>query len=182
MKVKFIKSIHNFKDYNGFNLPEFAFAGRSNVGKSSLINTIVNIKIAHTSKKPGKTKSINFFLIEDKYIFADLPGYGYAKVSKEEILRWKELIESYISQSKHLKVVFILIDIFRGLESEEIALIEWLNYIKKPYKIIFTKIDKLSKNELNEKIKIYSDYNPIYFSSLTKAGKKDLIRYIEEVV
>lgn len=179
MKVKFLNSISNFADYKGFNLPEFAFAGRSNVGKSSLINTLVNTKIAYTSKKPGKTRLINFFLIEEKFVFADLPGYGYAKVSKEEMLKWKNLIESYISNSKNLKTVFILIDINRGLEQEEITLMDWLNFLKKPYKIIFTKIDKLSKNELNKKIKFFSDFNPIYFSSLTKTGRKELISYIE---
>lgn len=182
IKVQFLKSINNSNDYKGFNLPEFAFAGRSNVGKSSLINSIVNTKIAHTSKRPGKTRLINFFLVQEKYIFADLPGYGYAKVSKEEILKWKQLIEGYISHSKNLRTVFILVDITRGIEQEEMALIDWLNYIKKPYKIIFTKVDKISKNELKEKIKTYSYLNPIFFSSATKFGKNELIKYIEGVI
>ncbi|MCX7991604.1 MAG: ribosome biogenesis GTP-binding protein YihA/YsxC [Proteobacteria bacterium] len=182
MKVKFLKSIYDFKDYKGFNLPEFAFAGRSNVGKSSLINTLVNTKIAHTSKTPGKTRAINFFLIEDKYVLADLPGYGYAKITKEAQLSWKELIENYITSSKNLKILFILADISRGLEDEELTLIDWLKYIKRPYKIIFTKTDKLSRNELRTKINTYKDLSPLYFSSVNNEGKRELIKFIEEAL
>lgn len=179
MKVEFLRSIHNFKDYKGFNLPEFAFAGRSNVGKSSLINCLLNTKIAHTSKTPGKTRAINFFSVDGRYILADLPGYGYAKVSKDEMLKWKDLIEAYISHSKRLKTVFILVDILRGLEEEERMLIDWLNYLKKPSKIVFTKIDKLSKNELRKKIDELSDITPLFFSSKTKEGKKEILKLIE---
>lgn len=181
-KYKFLKSIHIFKDYKGFSLPEFAFAGRSNVGKSSLINALVNSKIAHTSKTPGKTKSINFFLIEDRYVLADLPGYGYAKVSKEEIFKWKELVESYITYSEKLRMVFIVIDIQRGPEEEEINLMDWLSHIKKPYRVIFSKIDRLSKNELRHKMINYESLKPIYFSSLNKFGKREIIKIIEEVL
>lgn len=179
MNIEFLKSIYNFKDYKDYNLPELAFAGRSNVGKSSLINTLVNRKIAHTSKIPGKTRSINFYKIDNKLIFVDLPGYGYAKISKEAIVGWKELVESYITQSKNLKMIFLLVDISRGLEEEEHTLIDWLSYLKKPYKIIFTKIDKLSKSQLYEKIKEFSSLNPLFFSSKTKEGKSEFFKFLK---
>ncbi len=182
MKVEFLKSLFDFKDYKGFGLPEFAFAGRSNVGKSSLINCLLNTKIAHTSKTPGKTRSINFYLIENRYILTDLPGYGYAKVSHQEMLKWKNLVESYISQARELRMVFVLSDILRGLEDEEEMLLDWLKILRKPSKIIFTKIDRLSKNEMIKKMNELNWLSPIYFSSKTKEGKQKVIKILEELV
>lgn len=179
MKVEFVRSIYNIEDYKYINLPEVAFAGRSNAGKSSLINTLFNSKIAHTSKKPGKTKCINFFKIEDRFVVADLPGYGYAAVSKKMQNDWKDLIETYITQSKLLKMVFILVEAKRGLEFEETQLIDWLNYLNKPFTLVFTKIDKIGKNELALVKKSVKEYAPIFFSSKTKEGRKELISVLK---
>lgn len=181
MKVEFLKSIYRIEDYKPFRLPEVAFAGRSNVGKSSLINTLLNCKIAHTSKKPGKTKAVNFFKVEDRLILVDLPGYGYSAVPKKLKGEWKELIEGYIENSPFLKMVFILVDAKRGIEEEEKQLMEWLEYLKRPFTIVFTKIDKLSKNEVAQLKKEMEDKNPIFFSSLTKVGKKEIFSKLKEL-
>ncbi len=182
MKAEFIKSVYDFNDYKGFGLPEFAFAGRSNVGKSSLINCILNTRIAHTSKTPGKTRSINFYMVEKRFILTDLPGYGYAKVSNQEILRWKELVESYILKSKNLRMVFVLADIARGIEYEETMLLDWLKILRKPAQIVFTKIDRLSRSEMVKKDNELKWISPVYFSSKTKEGKKSIIKIIEDML
>jgi len=180
MKVELLKCLYNPKDYKDTGFVEFAFAGRSNAGKSSLINTLYMCNIAKVSKMPGKTKTINLFKIEDKYVIADFPGYGYAKVPIEAMLHWQKLIEHYITHSKRLNTVFILTDIRRGIEDEEIMLMDWLKSLKKNYKIVFTKIDKLNKNELFKAREKYSTLEPFYFSALTKEGRKDILKYIGE--
>lgn len=182
MKIEFLKGVYSPEEYKTFNLPEFAFCGRSNVGKSSLINALFQCKIAHTSKKPGKTRCINFFKVENSYIIADLPGYGYAEVSKKMQDDWKVLIEHYITSSQCLKKVFILVDVKRGLEQEELQLIDWLQFNKKIFRIVMTKIDKISKNELALAKKRVADYSPIFFSSVTKEGKKELQSDIREAL
>lgn len=179
MFVEFVKSIYKIEDYTSFNLPEIAFSGKSNVGKSTLINALFQCKIAHTSKRPGKTKCINFYNVEKKFIVADLPGYGYASVPKKMQDDWKALIESYITTSKLLKKVFVLVDVKRGIEEKELQLMDWLSYINKPFKVIFTKIDKVNKNELLLAKKRYENYTPLYFSSLTKEGKKEIFAEIK---
>lgn len=179
MRIEFLKSVFRFEDYAPYAQPEFAFGGRSNVGKSSLINTMFHCKIAHTSKTPGKTQCINFFKVENKYIIADLPGYGYARVSKEMQNHWKRLIESYIEKSACLKRVFILADIKRGLLDEELMFMEWLDHIRMPYKIVFTKIDKLSRNETAVMKRKYTELSPVFFSSVTGEGKKELLGILE---
>ncbi|GAB4440367.1 MAG: ribosome biogenesis GTP-binding protein YihA/YsxC [bacterium] len=179
MKVEFLKSVYNIEDYKNLNLPEIAFSGRSNVGKSSLINTLFNYKIAHTSKKPGKTKCINFFKVEDRFLVVDLPGYGYAAVSKKMQNDWKDLIEAYIARSRCLRRVFILVEAKRGLEFEEMQLMEWLDHLKRPFTLVFTKIDKIGKNELAVVKKHYSEYNPLFFSAVTKEGRKELITILK---
>jgi len=182
LKVEFLKGVYNPEEYKTFNLPELAFCGRSNVGKSSLINAVFQCKIAHTSKKPGKTRCINFFKVDDRYIIADLPGYGYAEVSKKMQDDWKRLIEAYITTSASLKKVFILVDVKRGLEQEELQLIDWLKYHKKAFRIVMTKIDKITKNEFSLAKKRFSDINPVFFSSVTKDGRKELLSEIKEAL
>lgn len=179
MKVNLIKCLYNSLEYKDTGLTEFAFAGRSNSGKSSMINALFNCNIAKVSKTPGKTRTINLYNVDDKYVIADLPGYGYAKVDNETIIHWKNLIEGYLKNSKRLDTVFILTDVRRGLDSDEMILIDWLKTIKKNYRIIFTKIDKISKNELN----LIKKNNPLdeytfYFSCLTKEGKQEILKYL----
>lgn len=133
-------------------LPEIAFAGRSNVGKSSLINTLAGVpKLARTSNTPGRTRLINWFrVVPDKgqpIFFVDLPGYGYAKVSRAMRESWRPLIESYISARKVLCGLVVLIDIRRGVEEEEKELVEWLRILDVPLIVVLTKCDKLAKNK-----------------------------------
>lgn len=179
MKVSLIKCLYNSSDYKDTGLIEFAFAGRSNAGKSSAINTLFNCSIAKVSKTPGKTRTINLYNIDDKYVIADLPGYGYAKVGGNMMLNWKSLIEGYLKNSKRLDTIFILADVRRGLDNDEMMLIDWLTAIKKNYRIIFTKIDKISKNEFN----LIKKNNPLndlsfYFSAITKEGRLDILKYL----
>ncbi|MHB2148115.1 ribosome biogenesis GTP-binding protein YihA/YsxC [Calditrichota bacterium LG25] len=141
--------------------PEVAFLGRSNVGKSSLINAVLGKRnLALTSSSPGKTRGINYFLVDKKYFFVDLPGYGFAKISKSERLKWQKLIESYLLQSKLLKILCLLIDSRRDIMESDAQMVDWLQYQEKPFFIVLTKTDKLSKNQLRQVIKKYQDYFP----------------------
>ncbi|APF19154.1 ribosome biogenesis GTP-binding protein YihA/YsxC [Caldithrix abyssi] len=141
--------------------PEVAFLGRSNVGKSSLINAVLGKKnLALTSSSPGKTRGINYFLVDKKYFFVDLPGYGFAKISKSERLKWQKLIESYLLQSKLLKILCLLIDSRRDIMESDAQMVDWLQYQEKPFFIVLTKTDKLSKNQLRQVIKKYQDFFP----------------------
>ena len=136
------------------NLPEVAFAGRSNVGKSSLLNSIVNRKnLAFTSSTPGKTQQINFFLVENKWSFADLPGFGYAAIGKKERLKWKELNLAYLENRINLKLVCCLVDSRHDPMDNDLALIETLENIDRKYIIILTKCDKLSQKNIDERKK-----------------------------
>ncbi len=167
--------------------PELAFAGRSNSGKSSLINALIGGKHARTSSKPGKTILINFYDYEDKILFADLPGYGYAKVAKKLRHSWKGLIEEYLLERDSLKAVFIISDVRRGLESDELDLADWLQQAGLPFYFIFTKTDKLSSNELaNRKKHLSSSHKTIktrffYVSVLKKSGIEELKAEIDNI-
>ncbi|MCX6625637.1 MAG: ribosome biogenesis GTP-binding protein YihA/YsxC, partial [Acidobacteria bacterium] len=128
-------------------LPEVAFLGRSNVGKSSLLNSLTKSKrLAFTSSKPGCTQAINFFRIADQYCFADLPGYGYARVSRETRAGWKGLIESYLLNRQELRLSLLLLDARRGWMDRDLELKEWLEYHRRPLIVVATKFDKL-KNQ-----------------------------------
>ncbi len=174
------------------NLPEFGFIGRSNVGKSSLINMLVGKKdLAMTSSKPGKTLLINHFLINDNWHLVDLPGYGYAKISKDYRHKMREMIESYILKREQLINLFLLID--SRLEPQKIDLdfINWLGENGIPFSIVFTKIDKLSKKavEVNltaykEKLnEIWDELPPIFVTSSEKqVGKEEILLYLGEIM
>ena len=165
-KVEFLKSVYKDSQFPKQALPSIAFAGRSNVGKSSVINRILSKKeIAKTSDKPGKTISINYFIINDRFYFIDLPGYGYAKVPIEIREQWKDLIERFIENNRDLKCVVLIIDIRHGIDEKDKVMIDWLNAIKKPYIIVATKADKLSNNLINKNIesirKVVTDRIPL---------------------
>ncbi len=160
-------------------MPEIAFAGRSNVGKSSLINTLINRKnLVKTSATPGKTRLINFFSINDRFIFVDLPGYGYAKVSKQERALWGPMVEAYLTGRQNLKGVIILQDIRRSPEAEEKDLADFLHHIGVPFFYIFTKADKLSKNKQISRVKqvrktfSLKEDEFVIFSAKTGQGKE----------
>ncbi|QQS45564.1 MAG: YihA family ribosome biogenesis GTP-binding protein [Acidobacteriota bacterium] len=128
--------------------PEVAFIGRSNVGKSSLINSLLGVKgLARTSSTPGRTQSINFFLINDSYFFVDLPGYGYAKISKEKRLEWGKLIERYLAEREQLVLCILIVDARHEPSPLDLQMKSWLQHYGLPYLVVSTKVDKLSKNE-----------------------------------
>ncbi|MCR4739526.1 MAG: ribosome biogenesis GTP-binding protein YihA/YsxC [Lachnospiraceae bacterium] len=170
--------------------PEIAFAGKSNVGKSSLINALMNRKsLARTSSVPGKTQTINYYNINNMLYFVDLPGYGYAKVSKSEKEKWGRLIERYLATSKMLKAVFLLIDIRHEPGDNDIRMYEWI--VSKGYEpiIIATKSDKIKRSQKDKQLKLIKDtleVKPgtviIPFSSLSKDGRDDIYEKIDQIL
>jgi GTP-binding protein len=169
--------------------PEFAFIGRSNVGKSSLINMICNKKVAHTSGKPGKTKLINHFLVNNAWYVVDLPGYGYASVSKTDRVEFEKFISFYILERKNLVCLFVLIDIRLPLQAIDAQFMQWLAENEIPFCIIFTKMDKLSKSELQKNLAAFKKEmlltwedmpDCIISSAEKKVGKEDILDFIQE--
>ena len=169
------------------NKPEYAFAGKSNVGKSSLINALLNRKsLARTSSKPGKTQTINFYNVNNELYFVDLPGYGFAKVSKEEQAKWGKMIEKYLDNSKMLKGVFLLVDIRHESNSNDVMMYNWI--IEKGFTpiIIATKSDKIKRSMLQKQLKIVreslgadSSTKIIPFSAETKDGRDEIYKILE---
>lgn len=134
-------------------MPEFAFVGRSNVGKSSLINKLVNRKaLARTSQQPGKTQTINYFRLNDSFYFVDLPGYGYAKVSKELQAKWGKMIERYLLKSKQLKLIFQLVDIRHEPSAGDKQMHDWIAANKLPSIVLVTKADKVSRSQISKQL------------------------------
>jgi GTP-binding protein len=170
---------------------EFAFIGRSNVGKSSLINYITNNgSLAKVSKTPGKTKLINHFLINNEWYLVDLPGYGYAKVSKDKRQEWGQFIEDFILHRKALKQLFVLVDSRISPQTLDLDFISWLEDNKIPFTIIYTKIDKLNQKELNlfnntfrNEVKKYTkkELNILQASSNKKIGADKILNFIKEL-
>src|SRR5215510_9100485 len=160
--------------------PEIAFAGRSNVGKSSLINRLLDRSIARTSSTPGRTRQLNFFVVNNNLTFVDLPGYGYAQVAKQERGQWQKLIEDYLIHSRQLRAVVIILDIRRGPEEEEEALCNFLSYHQRPFLIVATKCDKLKRGQLEQQRKALAvrlDGHPLFlFSAQDGSGKDELWR------
>ena len=173
------------------NLPEYAFIGRSNVGKSSLINMLTNHKkLAKTSGKPGKTQLINHFIINENWFLVDLPGYGYAKVSKDKRKTFQEFIKDYFNKRKQLVCSFVLVDSRHEPQKTDLEFMAFLGENGIPFCIVFTKTDKLNKSMLPKNIKNYKkvlletwEELPPYFisSSTNKAGKEEILDYIDQV-
>ncbi len=189
MKIKEAEFLCSARGLSQFpeRLPEIAFAGRSNVGKSSLINTLLNRKgLAKTSSTPGKTRTINFYRINRAFYMVDLPGYGFAKVSKKERMDWKGLVEGYFNGGRDIRGVILVVDMRRGLEEEEFMVVEWMEYLSIPLAIVLTKADKLSRNARAEQLREVRsalrgiDCEVIPFSSLTKEGRKEVWRVIQD--
>lgn len=170
--------------------PEIAFAGKSNVGKSSLINALMNRKsYARTSAQPGKTQTINYYNINEELYFVDLPGYGYAKVSQEVKAKWGKMVENYLKRSKTLQAVFLLIDIRHEPSANDKQMYEWI--LSNGYHpiIIATKSDKINRSQLQKHIKmirtgleVEKDTILIPFSAQSKQGREDIYRLIEELI
>ncbi|MBH69878.1 MAG: YihA family ribosome biogenesis GTP-binding protein [Flavobacteriales bacterium] len=188
--AKFIISSTDYKKCPQPTLPEYAFIGRSNVGKSSLINSIVNQKnLAKVSSKPGKTQLINHFLINDKWYLVDLPGFGYAKISKTKRQEFQKMTSNYLSYRDNLMCLFVLIDLRLKPQIIDQNFMQWLAIAKIPFKIVFTKSDKVNKNSLTKNIKKYKEYMrkeweeiPEIFitSSLKKTGLIEIENFINQ--
>ena len=194
MEVKsavFVISNSNVSKCPEGTLPEYAFIGRSNVGKSSLINMITNHKgLAMTSQKPGKTQLINHFLINDKWYLVDLPGYGYAQRGKEGRENIRKIIENYILEREQLTNLFVLLDCRHEPQKIDLEFMEWLGESGIPFSVIFTKTDKISKGKLAENIEVYrnkmfeiwEELPPFFVSSSEKAeGKEEILKYIGSI-
>ncbi|MDU1909882.1 ribosome biogenesis GTP-binding protein YihA/YsxC [Fusobacterium sp.] len=188
-QADFVKSAVYEKDYpEQLNNMEFAFVGRSNVGKSSLINSITGRKkLAKTSKTPGRTQLINYFKINNEFFIVDLPGYGFAKVPKEMKAEWGKTMDRYIA-SPRKKLVFVLLDIRRIPSQEDIEMLVYLDHHDIPFKIIFTKMDKVSNNEkfkimkeIKKKIEFHNE-DVFFHSSLSDNGKEDILNFIETML
>ena len=183
---KFVGSFYTLDQVPRDGRPHIAFAGRSNVGKSSLLNRIVGMKkMAKVSTTPGKTRALNFFLINNKFYLVDLPGYGYAKVSKKMREEWGRMIETYLDESRDLIGLVLLLDCRRDPTPEDHELVEWLGERGIPSLIVVTKTDKLTRDKTNRKIMQVErafDVSAIAFSAVTGTGKGELIGSIIDLV
>ena len=188
ISAEFIKSAVWPEQYPPATLPEIAFVGRSNVGKSSLINVLVGRKnLAKTSNSPVRTQLINFFTINESLSFVDLPGYGFAKVSQSVKKNWGEMVETYLKERQSLALVVFILDIRRHPSKDDLSLRDWLEHYRIPYLNILTKTDKLSNNQaiarkraIEKNLQVSSEKKPILFSAKTQKGKSDIWRFIEE--
>lgn len=172
--------------------PEFAFIGRSNVGKSSLINMLTsNSKLAKTSASPGKTQKINHFVINNQWYLVDLPGYGYAKVSKSQRAVFRKMIDDYILNRQNLVNLFVLIDCRHEPQEIDVEFINWLGESRVPFTIIFTKADKIGPNVLKSKVEAYKEHllqtwetlpDMLVSSAVNKMGQEEILDYIEKII
>ncbi|WP_281658296.1 ribosome biogenesis GTP-binding protein YihA/YsxC [Halobacillus sp. Cin3] len=167
------------KQYPNQPIPEIALAGRSNVGKSSFINKMIQRKnLARTSSKPGKTQTLNFYIINDKFHFVDVPGYGYAKVSKKERAKWGEMMEEYFAEREQLKATALIIDVRHKPSEDDQAMYDYLKHFDVPVMVIATKLDKIKKGQRHKQLKMIQEVlemeeedTLIPFSSETGEGK-----------
>lgn len=193
MKIKtaeYIGSFANISQLPQMNYPEVAFAGRSNVGKSSLINKLLNRKnLARTSSTPGKTRLLNFYFINEKFYFVDLPGFGYAKLSTQEREHWKQLIEGYIQNREQLRGIIQLFDIRHPPTQLDVMMSEWAGFLRVPTLFVGTKVDKVKRSRRNKQLAIaQKKFNLpdkdfiILFSSKTGEGKDEVWHCIQKII
>ena len=183
--TEFIKSAFHQADWPQDAKPEIAFLGRSNVGKSSLINSLLGVRgLARTSSTPGRTQSVNFFLINDSFRFVDLPGYGYARAPKAVKAKWSAAAETYLAKRDQLVLSIHIVDSRHEPSKQDLQLHEWLVHHDKPHLIVATKSDKLSNNELRKNIdrasRLFISDQILVYSAATKRGREDLWRVIEK--
>jgi GTP-binding protein len=182
MDVSFLVSAFGQSQYPPADKPEVAFAGRSNVGKSSLINVLLNRKkLARISSTPGRTQSINFFSVDALFYAVDLPGYGFARVPREVRATWGKMIETYLRSRSNLKAVVVIIDIRRGLTNADLDLLHYLERFGKKAIVVLTKADKLSRqqcrskvNEIRNELTDIHEDRPIRFSAKTREGREEV--------
>ena len=183
--AEFLLSASTKRQFPAETLPEIAFAGRSNVGKSTLINSLLNRKkLVKTSATPGKTQLINFFKVNDKFYFVDLPGYGYAKVPESVRRKWQNLVEAYLSERKTLRNVVLIIDSRHNPTSQDRQLLEWLKYFQRPSLIVASKIDKLKRGQVKnhlQKIKnnLSIESAPLGHSSMQYGSREEIWKKLD---
>ena len=190
-EVEFIGSFERESQCPQEMVPEYAFIGRSNVGKSSLINMLCNRKgLAKVSNTPGKTQTINFFKVDDSWNLVDLPGYGYAKISKKMRDKWEDMIERFLITRSQLQVIFVLIDSRHDLQTIDLEFINWLGDRRVPFVLVYTKIDKLKKAQVGENIEKIQNSMLQYWNSLPdqfitsaekKDGRKEILNFIGDL-
>jgi len=181
MEVSFLGSY--FRSFPPKDKPEFVFVGRSNVGKSSLINMVTGREVARVSKEPGRTRAVNYFLLEKKVYLVDVPGYGFAKVSKRERDRWRSMMDHYFRQRKdNIAKVFLLIDGVVGVQKLDRVMIRWLRYERIPFVVVLTKSDKATQSEISRVLKgvreCAGSVNVILSSAKEGRGRKDIIKIL----
>ena len=188
-KSRFVRSLSAFAEFPGQGLPEIAMVGKSNVGKSSLINSLTgNSKLARTSAEPGKTRLVNLYLIDEAYFLVDLPGYGFAKAPKQEKEKWAEMIEGYLRASKHLRRVFQLVDLRHAPTEDDQLMVEYLRHYEIPFTVVATKADKLSKAQRSRSVPVIcrtlgvQPWEVMVCSSRDGTGKERLLELIAEEV
>jgi len=189
--ARFVISNTDYRKCPSPTLPEYAFIGRSNVGKSSLINMLTHqTKLAKTSAKPGKTQLINHFKINDNWYLVDLPGYGWASTGKEKRYQFTKMIEEYLTNRSNLRCVFVLVDIRHPMQANDSDFMLWLGERQIPFCLIFTKTDKLPKSKITAQIERYREQMlefweamPRYFytSSLKKQGRAEVLEFIHQL-
>ena len=189
INAKFIESAYKYSQIPESDLPEIAFAGRSNVGKSSLMNCMLNRKnLVKVSAKPGKTQSLNFFLVDEAMHLVDLPGYGYAKVPKSLQNEWQKLITDYLETRENLRCVVVIIDIRHALKIQDRELVNWLFSHHIPHFLVYTKADKLSRGQCQKQATLLDSAlgiaaeKRIVFSSKTGLGKEKLVEKINQFI
>src|SRR6201988_4405048 len=190
MKVtsaEFVKSAFSETDWPKDRQPEIAFLGRSNVGKSSLINSLLSVRaLARTSSTPGRTQSLNFFLINEQFRFVDLPGFGYARVPQEIRSSWGDLVTGYLANRRQLVLSIHIVDSRHEPTKQDLQLHEWLEHSNKPQLIVATKSDKLSNNELRKNLEhiaqVLEDDSVVAYSAKTGRGREELWRAIKSAI
>ena len=189
-KAEFVCSFVDIKNLPEDNLPEIALVGRSNVGKSSLINKVVNRKnLAKSSSTPGKTRMLNYYIMNDEWYMVDLPGYGFAKVSKVEREKWGKMVESYLSSRQQLRGVVQLLDIRHPPSQNDILMKEWLEHYERPILMVATKADKVSRNEkqknmavIRKTLQLRPDQKPILFSAQSGEGVEEVKAALAQIL
>jgi GTP-binding protein len=176
--AKFVLSAAAPEQFPAGELPEVAFLGRSNVGKSTLLNWVTGQRLAFTSSTPGRTQALNFFRVEDRLMLVDLPGYGYAKAPREVSGRWRQAIEPYLLGRKNLALCVLLLDARRGWMESDLQLKQWLEFHSRPFLVVATKVDKLNRRERNASQQAIRRHFPagelIWFSGLDGQGVKEI--------
>jgi len=185
--ARFLKSAQQPKDFPRDQRPEIAFCGRSNIGKSTLLNTLTNSKgLARTSSTPGRTQMINFFLVNEHLYFVDLPGYGYAKVAKQVRSLWGPMIEEYLRNRSQLKLTIMLVDSRIPPTESDVQMKKWLDHFEIPSAVVLTKTDKISRNQLQQALRTsaatLNTKEIIPFSAVTAFGKDQVLNKIAAVI